>query len=229
RQAFRTGGQQSKDVLLPSDNTVASFWITNPANNYIDNVAAGSDANGFWLSLPEHPNGQFLDTEISKNTWPRRTQLGTFKGNVAHSNYDGFMFDRNINADNTFGVTGNMHIPRADPADPNSPMLDTLFENLTAYKNRNGGFWARGEMNTIKNYKSADNAIGYTHASGLGGGEPYTSRVFDSLFVGETENIGNPRTPEEKAYGRSLPKPMIPDFPIRGYEYYDLRHDVVNT
>ncbi len=51
----------------------------------------------------------------------------------------------------------------------------------------------------------------------------FTSLVVDSLFVGETENIGNPVTPEEKAYGRSLPKRLIPDFPIRGYEYYDYR------
>ena len=57
RQAGRQNGQQSKDVLLPSDNTVASFWITNPDNTYRDNVAAGSDENGFWMSLPEHPNG----------------------------------------------------------------------------------------------------------------------------------------------------------------------------
>ncbi len=81
--------------------------------------------------------------------------------------------------------------------------------------------------------RSADNAIGYTQASGLAGGaslaDPYTSRVVDSLFVGETENIGNPKTDAEKAYGRSLPKPELPDFPIRGYEYYDTRHDVVNT
>jgi cell migration-inducing and hyaluronan-binding protein len=47
--------------------------------------------------------------------------------------------------------------------------------------------------------------------------------------VGETENIGNPTTDAEKAYGRSLPKRELPDFPIRGYEYYDYRHDVVNT
>ena len=38
-----------------------------------------------------------------------------------------------------------------------------------------------------------------------------------------------PQTDAEKAYGRSLPKPELPDFPIRGYEYYDYRHDVVNT
>jgi cell migration-inducing and hyaluronan-binding protein len=47
--------------------------------------------------------------------------------------------------------------------------------------------------------------------------------------VGETDNIGNPTTPEEIALGRSLPKTRIPDFPIRGYEYYDYRDDVVNT
>src|SRR5690606_26736316 len=229
----RANGQQSKDVLLPSDNTVASFWITNPDNVYRDNVAAGSDANGFWMSLPEHPNGQFEGTEISKNTWPRNMRLREFKGNTAHSNYDGFMFDRNIAMNNTFGVTGNMHISRENPADPRSKIVEQVFEDLTAYKNRNGGFWGRGEVRTIRNYKSADNAIGYTQASGLGGGatveNPYTSRVVDSLFVGETENIGNPRTPAEKAYGRSLPKPEIPDFPVRGYEYYDARHDVVNT
>ena len=57
----------------------------------------------------------------------------------------------------------------------------------------------------------------------------FSSRLVDSLVVGETDNIGNPRTPEEIAYGRSLPKPRIPDFPIRGYEYYDYRDDVVNT
>ena len=225
----RTNGQASENVLLPSDNTVASYWITNPDNIYVDNVAAGSDENGFWLSLPEHPNGQFLGTEISENTWPRRMNIREFKGNVAHSNYDGFMFDRNIAADNTFGVTGNMHVARENPADINSPMIEQVYEDLTAYKNRNGGIWGRGEVRTFRNMKLADNAMGYTQASGLGGGEPYTSRVLDSLFVGETENIGNPTTPEEVAYGRSLPKPMMPDFPIRGYEYYDLRHDVVDT
>jgi cell migration-inducing and hyaluronan-binding protein len=184
----RANGQQSKDVLLPSDNTVASYWITNPDNTYRDNVAAGSDQNGFWMSLPEHPNGKFADTEISKNTWPRNMSVREFKGNTAHSNYDAFMMDRNIAANNTFGVTGNMHIARENPADSRSKIVETVFQDLTAYKNRNGGFWGRGEYRTYRNIKSADNAIGYTQASGLAGGasleDPYTSRVIDSLFVG---------------------------------------------
>ena len=232
-QVSVSNGNAKADVLLPSDNTVASYWITNPDNTYRDNVAAGSDENGFWMSLPEHPNGQFDGTEISKATWPRNMRIREFKGNTAHSNYDAFMMDRNIAANNTFGVTGNMHIARENPADGRSKIVETVFEDLTAYKNRNGGFWGRGEMRTYRNIKSADNAIGYTQASGLAGGaslaDPYTSRVLDSLFVGETENIGNPSTDAEKAYGRSLPKPMLPDFPIRGFEYYDNRHDVVNT
>jgi cell migration-inducing and hyaluronan-binding protein len=228
RQATGPRGQQSKDVLLPSDNTVSSYWITNPDNTYRDNVAAGSDANGFWMSLPEHPNGKFEGTAISMNTWPRRTHFREFNGNTAHSNYDGFMFDRNIATNNTFGVTGSSHTGRENPADPNSKPLASVFENLTTYKNRNGGIWGRGELHLFRNVKFADNAMGFTHAAG-GGQNEYTSQVVDSLFVGETENKGNPRTDGEKTYGRSLPKPTMPDFPIRGYEYYDYRHDVVNT
>ncbi len=72
--------------------------------------------------------------------------------------------------------------------------------------------WGRGEMHIFRNVKVADNAMGYTHASGSAGRDPFTSKVVDSLFVGETENIGNPQTDAEKAYGRSLPKPMMPDF-----------------
>jgi G8 domain len=224
-----TNGQQSKDVLLPSDNTVASYWITNPDNSFRDNAAAGSDSNGFWMSLPEHPQGKFEGTEISAKTWPRRTPFREFKGNVAHSNYDSFMFDRNIAPNNTFGVTGSSHTGLENPADPNSKALVSVFEDLTAYKNRNGAIWGRGEMHLFKNVKVADNAFGFTHASGAFGRYAFTSQVVDSLFVGETENIGNPTTEAEKAYGRSLPKPTLPDFPIHGYEYYDYRHDVVNT
>jgi cell migration-inducing and hyaluronan-binding protein len=145
-----TNGQQSKDVLLPSDNTVASYWITNPDNTFRDNVAAGSDSNGFWMSLPEHPNGKFAGTDISAQTWPRRTPFREFKGNVSHSNFDAFMFDRNIAANNTFSVTGSSHTGLENPADPDSKALESVFQDLTAYKNRNGAIWGRGEMHVFR-------------------------------------------------------------------------------
>ena len=126
-----------------------------------------------------------------------------------------------------FAVGG--YISLANPADANSAQVESVVEDFTGYKNRNSGIWARGEMHLYKNLKMADNGIGYTHASGNTGRSLYTSRVVDSLFVGETENIGNPRTPAEKAAGRSLPFPQVADFPIRAYEFYDFHHELDNN
>jgi cell migration-inducing and hyaluronan-binding protein len=221
---FKTAGQDAKDILIPSDNTASTFWITNPDNIYRDNVAAGSESTGFWFALPQHPTGAFQGNET---TWPRRMPVREFKGNVGHSNFDALMIDRGPQADGKFR-TGS-HIALADPADANSPIVETVIEDFTGYKNRNGGIWARGEMDVFKNVKLADNAIGYTHASGNAGRSQFTSKMVDSLFVGETENIGNPATPAERAYGRSLPEPELADFPIRGYEFYDYLHHLENV
>jgi len=224
---FKTTGQDSKDVLIPSDNTVSSFWITNPDNTYRDNVAAGSDATGFWIAFPEHPTGKFEGTEISKATWPRRMKLREFKGNVAHSNFDSFMGDRAPRADGKFAVGG--YVALVNPADANSALAENVIEDFTSYKNRNSGIWARGELRLYRNLKMADNGIGFTQASGNFGQSAYTSRVVDSVFVGESENIGNPSSAAEKAYGRSLPQPAVADFPIRAYEFYDYRHELDNN
>jgi cell migration-inducing and hyaluronan-binding protein len=224
---FKLAGQDAKNILIPSDNTASSFWVTNPDNTYIDNVAAGSEATGFWLATPQHPTGAFLNRPGSENIWPRSTPLREFKGNIAHSNFDGFMFDRGPRADGHFGPGGHMTL--ANPADPKSPVVETVFTDLTSYKNRNSGIWARGEEDTFRGLKMADNAIGYTHASGNFGNSDFTSRVIDSVFVGESANVGTPTTPVELAYGRSLPEPKVPDFPIRGYEFYDYLHHLDNV
>src|SRR5690606_15740908 len=187
-----------------------------------------SDQIGFWFAIPQHPTGAFEGTEISKNTWPGRSRLREFRGNTAHSNFDGMMLDRGQRPDGTFGIAGPNLTSYADPTDTNSELVMAVFEDFTGYKNRNGAIWGRGEYHLYKNLKLADNAIGFTHASGIPGIAPFTSRVVDSLFVGESDNIGNPRTPAEIAYGRSLPAAAA-DFPIRGYEYYDFHHEVENT
>jgi cell migration-inducing and hyaluronan-binding protein len=82
----------------------------------------------------------------------------------------------------------------------------------------------------FKGLKLADSGIGYTHA--YPGVAPYhgdfTSKVEDSLFVGETDNKGTPKTEAEIAYGRTMPRKDA-DYPIRGFEYYDFTHHVINT
>jgi len=225
---FKTTGQDSREILIPSDNTASSFWITNPDNTFTGNVAAGSDATGFWFAFPDHPTGAFEGTDISKNTWPSRTKFREFRGNIAHSNFDGFMQDRAPRADGHLVVGG--YIAFADPAHQADPVASVI-EDFTSYKNRNNGIWARGEMHLYKGLKMADNGIGFTHAAGNFGRSsyPYTSRVVDSVFVGESENVGNPGTPTEVAYGRSLPEPKLPSFPIRGYEFYDYYHELDNN
>lgn len=70
--------------LLDSDDTPATFWVTNPANHLTGNVAAGSDSHGFWYDLPEAPTGLSAGRAMDIRHLP----LGTFDDNVAHSSPD---------------------------------------------------------------------------------------------------------------------------------------------
>lgn len=130
----------------------------------------------------------------------------------------------------TFDLAGNTHLAYADPTDTNSAQLETVIDDFTGYKNKNNAIWGRGENHVFRNLKLADNGIGYTHAfpGGEPGGADFTSKIVDSLFVGETDNTGNPRSEAEIAYGRSLPN-QYADYPIRGFEYYDFTHHLENV
>jgi len=140
------------------------------------------------------------------------------------------MFDRNIAVNNTFGVTAARIPALKIPLTRTARRWNRSFADLTSYKNRNGAIWGRGEMHVFRNVKLADNANGFTHASGAFGRYAFTSKGRRLAVRGRTENVGNPRTDAEKAYGRSLPKPEMPGLPrSAAYEYYDYRHDVENV
>ncbi len=68
-------------ALLESDQTPATFWITNPTNHLARNAAAGSEGHGFWYDLPEAPTGLSAGRELDI----RRLPFGTFDDNVAHT------------------------------------------------------------------------------------------------------------------------------------------------
>lgn len=91
------------EEVIPSDNsdnevqnrTPASFWITNPNNAFIDNVAAGTEGTGFWFIMPTSPVGPSGGLPYYSGDQPYKEPLGTFSGNKAHSCMNGFdIFDR---------------------------------------------------------------------------------------------------------------------------------------
>ena len=205
------------DVLLPTDTEPATYWITNPANTMVGNVAAGSDTFGFWFALPERPTGPSATDARFKDWLLRRTPLTVFKSNIAHSNGNtGLNVDGGPNAALKSETTH--YAARANPADPKSAIVPVIFEDFTAYRNRNRGIWLRGSLHTVKGAVLADNAIGATFAS-------VDTQIEDSVVIGESANKGTPGQYEKAGLdGRSLPQAYneaVSKFPIRGFEFYD--------
>ena len=206
--------------LLPTDESPATFWITNPDNVVKNNVAAGSDGFGFWYALPEHPTG--LSQAASQKIWPRRTPLRVFSGNVAHSNSrDGLNVDHG--PDENGETTATWYKPVVDPTDEDSDPVVARFQNFTAYMNRNRAVWLRGENHVVEGGIFADNRAGATFASS-------ESFLDDSLVVGATANPGTTESWEETGPGgKSLPFFWEPEAPIIGFEFYDGRVAVRDT
>lgn len=180
--------------ILASDATPATYWITNPANRFVANVAAGSQGHGFWVALPAAPTG--LST--GQPDRPTFTPLGEFRDNVSHSNSrDGLHVDQGPLPDGT--TTTTSYRPRQDP-NANSPAVVAQFQNFTAWKNANRGVWLRGTEHRMPGALFADNKIGATFASNQ-------TWVEDATFIGQTANTGGTQ--------------IATSFPIRGFEFYD--------
>ena len=164
------------DRLLPSDERPATFWVTNPDNSLVDNVAAGSDAFGFWYALPDVPRG----FSVGQPDRPNRTPLLAFTGNVAHSNRQtGLHVDDAPQPDGT--TLSTSYQPRAVPSQPGSATVPAYFLRFLAYKNSGRGVWLRGRDHYLSDAILADNQIGATFASAA-------SFLTGSLVVGRTAN-----------------------------------------
>ncbi|CAI7826470.1 unnamed protein product [Closterium sp. NIES-53] len=74
-----------------TDDMPSTFWITNANNNYLGNVAAGSEDTGFWIELRDRVRGLSLQWPLINTLIPiNYHRVGTFAGNVAHSCATGF-------------------------------------------------------------------------------------------------------------------------------------------
>ena len=203
--------------LIPTDGGhmgPSIFWVTNPDNVLVDNVAAHSAGSGFWYSLPLHPTGPSYTIFDGANVWPRHTPLGRFEGNLAHSNQnDGLHVDRGP-AQGTLNAETASYRPRANPADRDSDPVPAIFENFVAYKHRGEAAWFRGDHTQLKGALLVDNAIGATFASNASG-------MVDSVVVYRSANLGHAEHWEATENGVPIPRPWAPQFAPRGFQFYD--------
>jgi cell migration-inducing and hyaluronan-binding protein len=146
--------------LLDSDDVPATFWIQHPDNIVRGNAAAGSDGNGFWYDIPQHPTGLSATQSISGRTAP----MGVFAGNVAHSNIN--------RAGRWRSGTGLL-------IEDYHPSARALFSGLQAYKNSGFGVWAEHNV-AVAGAKLSDNNVGFLGRDAI---------LRDSHVVGATSNV----------------------------------------
>jgi len=123
-----------------TDESAATFWITNPMNFFVNNVAAGGQSSGFWFELRSRPRGSFSEMYTSKEWSLRQMSLGAFKGNVAHS-YD------------SAGIKTYPHGYVPDNV--------AVFEDSRSYRNDGNGMFIHNSRNiTLSGFHFADNEQG---------------------------------------------------------------------
>ena len=152
----------------------AAYWITNPDNTWIGNIAAGSEGTGFWFILPERVLGLSRDTGLYNGMNPMRTNLLQFDNNFAHSSQVGLTFDRGEDisgqaSSNTFQPPQTMQI-----------------NNLTAYKNHGTAVYHRALVGIFNESRFADNF----HSSF----NTFNQQEHNILFVGHSRGNAEPET-----------------------------------
>ncbi|KAG2370868.1 hypothetical protein C9374_013779 [Naegleria lovaniensis] len=202
--------------IIPSDHDVSIFWITNANNTWIRNAAVGGKFP-FWFTMPLNVGGLSSAKYGVNNIYvrPRNQPLGAFKNNVAHSsNGNGVHVDDMLTPTGTFEEAS--FLPRLGPYNGPSIVVEAVFEGIIAYKNRGYGIWARGGPLLFRNLILTDNRIQMITPPG-------PSVVVDSLFIGESDNVGDSSfRPSVDLGGRSRPDPNAASkYPVKGFETYD--------
>lgn len=189
----------------------AAFWITNPNNTFIGNIAAGAGdqrtdnwagtpgpaGTGFWFAIPRAALGDAKASDVT----PIYAEFGGFSNNAAHSTAVGLNFDRGSDLEDAADPSKNLNaIQLANEYSPreggvkSGSKLSYFVNDFTAYKASGAAFYHRGEANSIQfnNLRIADSYNGPWAVS---------ENVYnDSLFVGNskdnydlTRKVGGPR------------------------------------
>ena len=208
-----------KHATTPTDVKAAGFWITNPDNDVIGNVAAGIEHVGFWLAFPERP----LGSSSNKAVWPTRTPLANFSDNTAHSiGFAGLYLDGGEDARRQSVTT--WYEPRRVPSDPSSPHVLPELKGFTAWKSRHYGIWLRTKSGVnVTDARLADNWRSIYLANIPTKPEfDNIGVVSNSLIVGASSNRGTPVSwGAVDEHRHTLPKPWEREATLGGINFYD--------
>jgi len=81
----------SKVIPGENDNQPSVFWITNPQNSWVNNVAAGSEHSGFWFDTRNGVRGPSRDLPEGQTMKPTALSITKFANNTAHGCKDAGM------------------------------------------------------------------------------------------------------------------------------------------
>jgi len=133
--------------LLLVDQSPAAYWIVNPDNRVVDNIAAGSSHYGFWFRSLHHPDGQGGQhiKEAHVKMCPAYTPMLEFRGNVAHS-----VGRHGLKVSDFFPIvcgSGCGICPDGSgSATEHIPTIST-FEDFTAFRTKQLGIWGEFLVN----------------------------------------------------------------------------------
>ena len=192
-----------------------TFWITNPANDFIGNVSAGSDGSGFWHVILDEVLDNFGSSYV-----PGIQPMGVFDDNKAHSNIFSWGVDGGIDRETEEIVNGHYR-----PRNPDGSQYVPIINRFDGYKSVDRNVWIRANTMEFYDCDFGDN--------GRADFFSYNQTLYNSLIVGKSANIGNPQSASEIQAGRSLP---FPDRPMdhfsnafRGHSIYDGPSGIVDT
>lgn len=155
-------GQQVSERFLSS----SAYWITNPDNTWVGNIAAGSEGSGFWFILPDRVLGLSKDTGLYNALNPSTTNLGIFDNNTSHSAPIGLTFDRG--SDIRGG--GSTHY---------LPSQTAVINDFTGYKHSGTAVYHRGNNAIFVGSKFADVKSGSFNT--------FSQEEHNVLFVGHSQ------------------------------------------
>ena len=207
-------GEQTTPSDIAIDAFPVTFWITNPSNDYIGNVAAGSDGSGFWHLALGRPLGS-----ANATMEPYKMPMGIFDDNKSHSANFNWGVDEGIDK-----TTGNVVSGHYRP-ELNGNQFIPQINRFTGYKSQDRNIWFRANTIELHDCVLADNGRATFFA--------YNQILYNSIIVGKSANIGMPTSASELQAGRTLPYPNLPitdgSNVLRGHSIYDGPSGIVDT